>query len=203
MMLFLHRKDWNIITQIDSGPRHRTTAGEPFGAFVEEHFATLYRFAFCMSLVHERAAELTETVFREARQTPPDGGADKQWMLTALHREWRGKQGMVSGGFPASASLRPDDRLISTDDAAACDQSTVLAIVHGMPAELRLVISLFYFEQFGYAAIAQILTASSAEVITRLAEAKMLLRRRMEEQRTHNGSSASPRVVQTKGGPSE
>jgi RNA polymerase sigma-70 factor (ECF subfamily) len=69
----------------------------------------------------------------------------------------------------------------------------VLKIVHGMPAELRLVISLFYFEQLGSAEIAAILSVPAVKVVSRLAEAKTLLRRSLEEQRTchqsQNGSS--------------
>jgi DNA-directed RNA polymerase specialized sigma24 family protein len=77
----------------------------------------------------------------------------------------------------------------------------ILTVVHGMPADLRLVLSLFYFEQLGHAEIAQILVLPDETVISRLAAAKTLLRFRLEEQRAQGGPLPSPRVEETKGGP--
>jgi len=62
-----------------------------------------------------------------------------------------------------------------------CD--TVLTILHSMSPAHRLVLSLFYFEQLGSNAIARILELPPATVVSRLAEAKVLLRQLLEQTR--------------------
>jgi len=203
MLAFAMKKDADNIPRPD--PRERSAGGNAaeFGDFVEQHFAALYHFAFCMSLAHESAAELTRKVVCEARQAGPDVAVDKCWMLAALHREWL-SQGIVrSGNSPSEFTNRLEAPLIATNDAAAVAESTVLRVVHAMPAELRLVISLFYFEQLGYTEIAKIVAQPHTTVIRYLAEAKTQLRRALEEDRTHPEPTASRHVSAAKGGPGE
>jgi RNA polymerase sigma-70 factor (ECF subfamily) len=189
----------NSTTQTDSATRKSSGETAGFGAFVEEHFDTLYRFAFCMSLAHDRAAELTESVFGEVRELRADGAADKRWMLTSLHRKWSNGEAAESDLSPFATSSVAHTRLISADNLGAVDQSAVLKIVHGMPAELRLVISLFYFENLGPAEIAAILGVPSGTVVARLAEAKTRLRCSLEDQRVDHQSREGP-ILPAKGG---
>jgi DNA-directed RNA polymerase specialized sigma24 family protein len=153
-----------------------------------------------MALAHGSAAELTEAVFcdtcKDAREVP-----DRRAILAALYRRW--SSGRMAEAAPAESagSVPAETSLCTPERAAECDQSTILTIVHSMPADLRLVLSLFYFEQLGHADIARILTLPNETVISRLAEAKTLLRCCLEMQRTQNGPLPSPRVEKTKGGP--
>jgi DNA-directed RNA polymerase specialized sigma24 family protein len=155
-----------------------------------------------MSLAHGSAADLTEAVFCDARNAM-NGVVDRRAMLAALYRKWSNERS-ADVPLPAAANSRPAElSLLTAERAAECDQSTILTIVHAMPAELRLVLSLFYFEELGHADIARILELPDETVIARLAEAKTMLRCRLETQRAQDGPSPSPRVEKTKGGPSE
>ncbi|MBA3963555.1 MAG: hypothetical protein H0X40_16870 [Chthoniobacterales bacterium] len=60
-----------------------------FADYVEQHFVTAYRFAFCLSLTHEIATELTEQAFSRARKSR--GGnttLEKRQLLSNLHQAW-------------------------------------------------------------------------------------------------------------------
>lgn len=182
--------------------RHITLSGTPnnqelardFHGFVETRFRATYRFAFCICVVHADAAELTKSVFSEARaaQTVPNAELDRRWMLAALYRN----------GQPAEACTNPpatngEAVLIDSDKAHRCDEATIRSVVHAMPARLRLVLSLFYFEQLGHRDIARILALPPMVAISTLAEAKMLLRQRLLDENTPN----IPYVDETEGGP--
>lgn len=155
-----------------------------FGEFVEQNFATAYRFAFCLSLAHDRATRIVEATFGEAKALQEtDAKVDKTWILEALHRKWRGchpakydtdgsEDFAAAGGIP-----------IRIEDVAQMDCDGVLKILHGMSPAHRLVLSLFYFEQLGHEEIARILELPAETVISRLAQAKVLLRQTLERRR--------------------
>jgi len=170
-------------------------------ALIEENFAPLYRFAFCMSLAHDRAAELTQKVLSDGCHRSSAEAGDKCAMLTALHRDW--SQGRTATGNAVSHEVERNVMcpLIATSDAAAMDQSDILQIVHSMSERLRLVLSLFYFENLSYTELGQILDLPAETIISRLAEAKTLLRHRLEEHRTMVGSSVTLLATGLKGGP--
>ncbi len=154
--------------------------------FAEENFATAYRFAFCLSLAHDRATRLVDTTFHDAellRKKEAHAQLDKTWVLETLHRKWR-----------ACHPARPEeDReedvdvtaegLISFEDAGYLDCAVVLQILHGMDPIHRLVLSLFYFEQLGHREIARILELTPKSALSRLARAKVLLRQLLEQNR--------------------
>ncbi len=170
-----------------------------FGDFVEENFATAYRFAFCLSLAHESANHLTESVFgqaREAKANGADGAIDKQWLLAALRREWNG-----SDDSPV-ATCSETHASIGAVDVATLNPDVVLETLHGMPLDRRLVLSLFYFERLSYLEIAGVLGLPAEVVLARLADAKIEMRQRLEMRRTQKPFALKPPVGAAKGGSS-
>jgi RNA polymerase sigma-70 factor (ECF subfamily) len=170
---------------------------------VEAHFASAYRFAFCISLAHERAADLTEQLFSEARATRlvENGTLDRRWMLATLYRNSSREAGCASELEQAKRPSVAEEALLTAARAEDFDQATILTIVHAMPSRLRLVLSLFYFEQLSYRDIARVLALPDATTISCLAEAKTLLRHQLLEQHNQNGPLQSPHAVKAKGGP--
>ncbi len=155
-----------------------------FDEFVEQNFATAYRFAFCLSLAHDRATRIVEATFGEAKALrETDAKVDKTWILEALHRKWRSCHPAkydtdVSEDYAAAGGTS-----IRIEDVAQMDCDGVLKILHGMSPAHRLVLSLFYFEQLGHDEIARILELPAETVISRLAQAKVLLRQTLERRR--------------------
>lgn len=170
-----------------------------FTDFVEENFAAAYRFAFCLSLAHEPANQLTESVFDQARREKANGAdraIDKQWLLTALRREWNGKDESPTATSPAAQAP------ICAADVAGLLPDVVLEALHDMRMERRLVLSLFYFERLSYAEIASVLGLPAETVLARLADAKIDLRQRLEMRRTQKSSALEPPAGAAKGGSS-
>jgi len=165
----------------DSDPE----ATSRFEDFVEENFDTAYRFAFCLSLAHDRATRLVDTTFQEAaalRAKDTQTKVDKMWVLETLHRKWRACHPLRPGAREENPAVS-SDALITVKDAADLDCDVVLKILHAMSADHRLPLSLFYFEQLGYGQIARILELSSETALTRLALSKHLLRQLLERSR--------------------
>ncbi|MDQ3119239.1 MAG: sigma-70 family RNA polymerase sigma factor [Verrucomicrobiota bacterium] len=157
-----------------------------FEDFVEENFATAYRFAFCLSLAHDRATRLVETTFHDAedlRKKEPRAKVDKTWVLETLHRKWRACHPVRSGADREEDIAATAEASISFEDAGDLDCDVVLKILHSMSPDHRLVLSLFYFEQLGHGEIARILELAPETALSRLAQSKVLLRQLLERSR--------------------
>lgn len=161
-------------------------SGRPawFDDFVEQNFATAYRFAFCLSLAHDRATRIVEATFGEARALPEtELKRDKTWVLERLHRHWRACHPVrydTDGSEDYAAAGGP---LIQIDEVAKMDCDVVFRTVHGLSPAHRLVLSLFYFERLRPDEIARILELPAETVRSRLANAKLLLRQILERRR--------------------
>ncbi|MBA3609205.1 MAG: hypothetical protein H0W43_11985 [Chthoniobacterales bacterium] len=167
-----------------------------FADFVEENFAPAYRFAFCLSLAHESANRLTESVFGQARGAKANGAddaIDKQWLLAALRREWNGSDEAPIATSPETHGT------IGAADVATLHPDVVLETLHGMRLERRLVLSLFYFERLSFLEIAGVLSLPAETVLARLADAKIELRQRLEMRRTQKSSALESPVGAAKG----
>ncbi len=169
-----------------------------FDDFVEENFATAYRFAFCLSLAHDRATRLVDTTFQDAeflRSKEPGARVDKNWVLETLHRKWRACHPLRRETDETEDGGTGNEALISVENADDLQCDVVLKILHSMTPAHRLVLSLFYFEQLGYREIARILELPAETVISRLAQAKVLLRQTLERgRRDASLHSESPEI---------
>lgn len=157
-----------------------------FEQFVEENFATAYRFAFCLSLAHDRTTRLVNTTFQEAellRKQDAQAKVDKMWLLATLHRKWRACHPLRPGAQLDEELGTTSEPSISVEDAGEMDCDVVLKILHSMSPAHRLVLSLFYFERLGYGEIARILELPPETALSRLARAKVLLRQLLERSR--------------------
>lgn len=165
--------------------KHHSSTHPPFrfNDFVEQNFTSAYRFAFCLSLAHDRATRIVEATFGEAKASQDtEAKVDKLWVLERLHQKWR-------ACHPARFDPEAEENgaaqapLIRIEDAAHMDCDTVLKVLHNMSPNHRLVLSLFYFEQLSHGAIARILDLPADAVVSRLAKAKVLLRQMLEQSR--------------------
>jgi DNA-directed RNA polymerase specialized sigma24 family protein len=92
--------------------------------------------------------------------------------------------------------------MITAKHIPGFDQAGVLELLHGMQQELRLVLSLFYFERLSYGEIAVILEIPPATVLAHLSDAKTVLRRQLEQKRASDLSRTRPPVSETVDSPS-
>ncbi len=98
-----------------------------FEEFVQENFAPAYRFAFCLSLAHDRATRLVDTTFQEAealRKHNAQAKVDRAWVLETLHRKWRACHPVLpEADLDAGTTSEP---LISLENAGEMDCDAVL-----------------------------------------------------------------------------
>ncbi|MBA3882354.1 MAG: sigma-70 family RNA polymerase sigma factor [Chthoniobacterales bacterium] len=155
-----------------------------FDDFVEQNFASAYRFAFCLALAHDRATRIVEATFGEAKALQEsEAKVDKVWVLEALHRKWRACHPAKYDTNGSEDYAVAGERSIRIEDVAHMDCDRVLKILHRMSPAHRLVLSLFYFEQLSHEEIARILELRPETVFSRLAQAKVLLRQTLERSR--------------------
>lgn len=175
-----------------SGPVERRTAGDNFDDFIEEHFATAYRFAFCLGLAHDRATRMVEATFdaAELRRADENRKLDKMWVLETLHRKWRACHPARFDPDEDEGHGNTEGPLIRIRDAAQMDCDKVLKTLHSMRPAHRLPLSLFYFEQLSHGEIARILELPADTARSRLAAAKVSLRQMLEQTRHSPAVSA-------------
>ncbi|MBA3385363.1 MAG: sigma-70 family RNA polymerase sigma factor [Chthoniobacterales bacterium] len=171
-----------------------------FEEFVQENFAPAYRFAFCLSLAHDRATRLVDTTFQEAealRKHNAQAKVDRTWVLETLHRKWRACHPVLpEADLDAGTTSEP---LISLENAGEMDCDAVLKVLHSMSPAHRLVLSLFYFEKLGFNEIARILQLPPETALPSLARAKVLFRQLLEERRRASDTQLANLVLDHSG----
>ncbi len=171
-----------------------------FEEFVQENFAPAYRFAFCLSLAHDRATRLVDTTFQEAealRKHNAQAKVDRTWVLETLHRKWRACHPVLpEADLDAGTTSEPS---ISLENAGEMDCDAVLKVLHSMSPAHRLVLSLFYFEKLGFNEIARILQLPPETALPSLARAKVLFRQLLEERRRASDTQLANLVLDHSG----
>jgi RNA polymerase sigma-70 factor (ECF subfamily) len=153
-------------------------------SLVEEHYQSLYRFAYSLSGNPADAADLTQQTFYIA-QTKLHQLRDlkkiKTWLCVTLMREFLQKRrhetkfqkvelGVVEHELPT----------LTVDLVAKMDSKAVVSALQSLAEEFRLPLVLFYLEQMSYKEIARVLKLPAGTVMSRLARAKDRLRQELE-----------------------
>lgn len=149
---------------------------------VAEHHQAVYRMAWRLTGSVPDAEDLTQQVFL-AVQAHPERVAEvvhpRAWLLTILRNAYL-KSLRKKVPVPATALEVDVEDLpaVATDDPAI-DAERLQAALNDLPAEFKLVLLLFYFEDCTYQEIAQRLEIPLGTVMSRLSRAKGHLRARL------------------------
>lgn len=148
---------------------------------VAEHQAALYRYAFRLCGNAADAEDLTQQAFLLAHanlRQLSDADRAKPWLYAIVRncylksfRRW-----LPLPETDLGASL---DNLPEQADEASIDQERLQAALDDLPAEFKVVLLMFYFEQYSYREIADQLELPIGTVMSRLSRAKQHLRRRL------------------------
>lgn len=142
----------------------------------------LHRFAF--SLCHDRtlAQDLVQETFVRAlaaKRRPEANDGVRPWLFTILHNVWRNERRR-----PQAVSLEEHAGALLEevgDPGEAVDRRSraqrIRAAVHALPEPFREVVLLRFGEGFSYRQIAEILACPAGTVMSRLARARVMLRR--------------------------
>lgn len=147
---------------------------------VEQYYALLYRYAYRLTGCEADAEDLTQQAFLTAQvkwNQLRDATRAKSWLFTiarnAFLKELRGPTCHLSESLDElpgpSAEPEPGE----------FDGEQLQNALNDLPEEFRSPVILFYFEEFSYKEIAEQMNVPLGTVMSRLARAKAMLRRRL------------------------
>ncbi len=157
--------------------------GDQFESLVEEHYCSLYRFAYTLTRNETDAADLTQETFHiwatKGGQLH-DAGKAKAWLFRTLHREFLQAR-RRHARFPEEELTAREAELppVSEPSGASVDAATVLQALDELDEAFQAPLMLFYLGDFAYQEIAETLGIPMGTVKSRLARGIEHLQRRL------------------------
>lgn len=149
---------------------------------VDQHYASLYRYAYRLTGTASDAEDLTQEAFCKAQSKQDqlrDPARAKAWLFSILRNAYLHR-------------LRQDrqQRLVSLDELAELpealpdswpeiDKARLQEALNELPEVFRTPVIMFYFQEFSYRDIAEQMELPLGTVMSRLARAKAYLRSRL------------------------
>lgn len=150
-------------------------------ALVEEHTPFLYRYAYRLSGSEADAEDLLQQTFLMAQRHGDqlrDSDKARNWLCVILRNAFL-KQIRKQREYPLSTVADFPEPAESTSWEAPVDSAELQTALAELPDEYRLPLVMFYFEELGYAQIAEQLNIPLGTVMSRLSRAKAALKRRL------------------------
>jgi RNA polymerase sigma-70 factor (ECF subfamily) len=149
---------------------------------VEEHYATLYRYAYRLSGSASDAEDLTQETYLRAQAKLSqlrDRARAKPWLFSILRHAYlhRVRADQQQPCIPLDGVAELPDR--ASDALPEVDPEQVQHALDELPEVFRTPIILYYFEDFSYRDIAEQMDLPLGTVMSRLARAKAHLRGRL------------------------
>ena len=148
--------------------------------WVAEHHVSLYRYAFRLTGSVPDAEDLTQQTFLIAQQKMDqvrDAQKVRAWLFTVLRscflKSLRKKSPLPAGDMELEIELAAVDRFPRESEV---DGERLQAALNGLADEFRVVLAMFYFEEYSYKEIAERLEVPMGTVMSRLSRAKRHLR---------------------------
>jgi RNA polymerase sigma-70 factor (ECF subfamily) len=161
---------------------------------VVSHHAAVYRYACRLCGCPTEAEDLTQQTFliaqqkmHQLREQDRAGG----WLLAVVRSCFLKSIRKPRPIAAANVELLVQDAADLTPDVDQIDREELTTALAELPAEFRLVLLMFYFEDLSYQQIAEQLEVPIGTVMSRLSRAKGHLRRRLTED-THRIDIALP-----------
>ncbi len=148
---------------------------------VEEHSASVYRYAYRLTGSVPDAEDLTQQVFLIAHEKLGqlrDQASVRSWLFTVLRRcmlrARRRSAPLAASSIEMEMELIPEE--LTTEQV---DRELLQQALDAIPDDFRLVLVMFYYEGCSYREIAEQLQMPIGTVMSRLSRAKGLLRRKL------------------------
>lgn len=149
---------------------------------VEDHYASLYRYAYRLTGSSADAEDLTQETFCKAQRNfgqLRDAERSRGWLFTILRNAFieRVNESKQHPSVPLEWAGDVAEPL--PEPLPDLDPERLQAALSELPVDYRMPIILFYFEGFGYKDIAEHLEVPIGTVMSRLSRAKAHLRGRL------------------------
>jgi len=149
---------------------------------VEEHYVSLYRYAYRLSGSSADAEDLTQETFVKAQlnlHQLRDPERARPWLFSILRNAYLHRVRADRQQSCVSLDEVGDVAEPLPDSLPDIDSEQLQAALIELPEVYRTPIILFYFEEFGYRDIAEQMNLPIGTVMSRLARAKAFLRSRL------------------------
>jgi RNA polymerase sigma-70 factor (ECF subfamily) len=150
-------------------------------ALVEEHSEMLFRYAYRLSGSAADAEDLTQQTFLAAHrhlEQLREPGRARSWLCAILRNVYL-KQLRANGGIEPGSLQDVAEPACEVAIEQPIDEEQLQAALLELPEEYRSPVILFYFGELSYKEIAEQLEVPIGTVMSRLARAKSLLKRRL------------------------
>jgi len=170
---------------------------------VSEHHAAVFRYAYRLAGNVPDAEDLTQQVFLTAHeklgQLRKEGSA-RSWLLTILRNQFlkncQKRSPIVAEDLRLSMEAIP----AATAEEPRVDQERLQQAIDELPANYRVVLAMFYFEDCSYREIAEKLDVPMGTVMSRLARAKGHLRSKLFAPGCHAATAGPCQSTVSQGG---
>ncbi len=147
---------------------------------VERHYAMLFRYAYRLTGSAADAEDVAQQTFLTAQAKIGqlrEKDAAKSWLFTIARNTYlKSIRDKVGQSVSLESVLEPTQ---DSEPVADFDSEELQAILDELPEEYKTPLILFYFQEFSYKEIAAQLDVPMGTVMSRLARAKTILRRRL------------------------
>jgi RNA polymerase sigma-70 factor (ECF subfamily) len=149
---------------------------------VNEHYESLYRFAYRLTGTTADAEDLTQEAFCSAQlkyDQLRDPARAKSWLFSILRNAYLRRLRSEKNKAVVSTDLLEDLAEPLPDPLPPVDPERLQETIHELPEVFRTLIILYYFEEFSYRDIAEQMDLPVGTVMSRLARAKAHLKSRL------------------------
>jgi RNA polymerase sigma-70 factor (ECF subfamily) len=161
---------------------------------VAENYQAVYRYAYRLSGSATEAEDLTQQVYLIAKRSLGQLrslDSAKSWLFTILRnrflRERQKEQRIPTTEAPINLDLLPQEIPPEFHAVGEIEPEMLQQALNGLSDSNRVILGMFYFEDFSYKEIAQQLDLPIGTVMSRLARAKADLRARLLGEKEKGG----------------
>jgi RNA polymerase sigma-70 factor, ECF subfamily len=160
-----------------NGPMHR----QPLTALIEEHSEFLYRFAYRLSGSAADAEDLVQQAFLSAHtkfSQLREPSKARAWLVAVVRNAYR-KSIRRERPLTFSTMNTSPEPVTESDLEQLLSAESVQEALNELPEEFRAPLILFYFDDFSYKDIAELLDIPIGTVMSRLSRGKAYLRQKL------------------------
>ena len=151
---------------------------------IDDHLDAVYRYAYRLAGSVHDAEDLTQQVFLLAQQWLDqlrEGDRARGWLFTILRNAFLKMVKQTQPDLATSVGVNLEAVPADSESGQAVDTAELQTAINELPAEFRVVVGMFYFEECSYREIAEKLDLPIGTVMSRLARAKGHLRAKLIE----------------------
>jgi RNA polymerase sigma-70 factor (ECF subfamily) len=175
---------------------HIAVSDEDYERAVISFYEGLYRFAYSLARNEHDASELTQETFAKMLAKGGqlrDPSKIKSWLFTTLYRIYLGwKRRETSHPHFEITSVEEELPVVTPETVDRLETEAVLQVLLGIEERYRVPVMLYYFEDLSYLEIAELLDLPIGTVMSRLSNAKSLIRKSLAAKPGDHGRRTTP-----------